>query len=63
MKGFLYPGISALLIAFILLPLSTFSQQSFEDYKKQQKQAFGKFVEDEEAAFAKYKADVEEKWR
>ncbi|NQU06069.1 MAG: DUF3393 domain-containing protein [Calditrichaeota bacterium] len=52
-----------LLSALFLIPTTTSSQQSFEDFKKQQNQDFKKFVDDEEAAFAKYKADVEEKWQ
>lgn len=51
------------LAPLFFIPTATHSQQSFEDYQKQQNQAFQKYVDDEEAAFEKYKADVEEKWQ
>ena len=56
-------GVSALFVAVVLIPSVASSQQSFEDFKKQQQQDFDKFAEEEEAAFEKYKADVEQKWQ
>lgn len=56
-------SLAAALISIVILAPEAVSQQSFEEFQRQQQQALESFLEEDSAAFAKYKADIEQKWQ
>ncbi len=56
-------GFLIVLLLTFLTPATIISQQTFEEYQKQQEQGLAIALEDDSLAFSSYKTDIEKKWQ